>query len=69
MRFALLGTEKDGIDLASALVATGRHQLLWVSPPSPSRQWPEGVKSTQDSEEVLAEFPAADAEERRYVRR
>jgi predicted dehydrogenase len=59
MRFALLGTEKEGVEMASALVATGRHQLLYIAAgrldPSLRQRWSEEVKIAHDVEEVLAD--------------
>ena len=59
MRFALLGNHVDGLELAGALVASGRHQLLYHAgasdDPALRRRWPEGVKQVHDLEEVLAD--------------
>ncbi len=60
MRFALLGTEADGLELARALVATGRHQLLYASARGRDRHLPVGVRNASDVEEVLAD-PAVEA--------
>ena len=51
MRFALLGTHPDGIDMACALVETGRHQLVAYTSAEPVpdhilRRWGEQAHPT-----------------------
>src|SRR5262249_5597941 len=62
MRFAILGSHADGLEMACALVGSGRHQLLACTTPLPdayrSRLGPP--KPVADLEEVLAD-PASDA--------
>src|SRR5882672_9917252 len=57
MRFAILGNHPDGVAMASALVATGRHQLLAYTtaavPAETLRGW-SGAQLVNDLEEVLA---------------
>jgi predicted dehydrogenase len=64
MRFALLGDHPDGLDMAAALVATGRHSLLvYHGPPAghePMRSRGLTPRSVADLEEVLAD-PAVEA--------
>jgi predicted dehydrogenase len=63
MRFGILGTHADGLALADALVASGRHQLLVYTTPLPAeerRRWGPGAQLVADLEEVLAD-PAIDA--------
>jgi len=59
MRFALLGDHSDGIDLARALVATGRYDLRLYSGPLPGRAQlaRHGLepRNVSDLEEVLAD--------------
>src|SRR5438128_263297 len=59
MRFALLGDHPDGLDMARALVASGRHELAsYTGPPAGAeslRRWGLTVKRVRDSEEVLAD--------------
>ncbi len=62
MRFALLGKHPDGVELARALVESGRHQLaVYTEPvsltPAP---WLAGARQVNDLEEVLAD-PAIEA--------
>lgn len=64
MRFALLGTHPDGVALAGALVATGRHQLVaYTGRPVGADvllRWGEAARLVNDLEEVLAD-PAVEA--------
>jgi predicted dehydrogenase len=63
MRFAILGKEVDGLALADALVASGRHQLLVYTTPLPAEQlhrWGPDAHLVADLEEVLAD-PQIDA--------
>src|SRR5262245_12727248 len=59
MQFALLGDHPDGLDMARALVATGRHQLVTYTGPSAGlerlRRWGLATKPVGDLEEVLAD--------------
>ncbi len=55
MRFALVGNDADGVELARALAATGRHEFLYAVDAVL-----EGVKRVSDLEEVLAD-PAVEA--------
>src|SRR5689334_15681530 len=59
MRFALLGDHPDGLDMARALVASGRHELAAYSGPTVGlewlRRWDLPVVSVPDLEEVLAD--------------
>jgi predicted dehydrogenase len=63
MRFALLGDHPDGLDMARALVESGRHQLAVYSGPAGGadylRRWHRGFQPVGDLEEVLAD-PAID---------
>src|SRR5262245_36998829 len=61
MRFALLGNHPDGVDLADALLATGRHTLVAASgaPAEAVERW-AGARRVGDLEEVLAD-PAVEA--------
>jgi predicted dehydrogenase len=64
MRFALLGNHPDGLEMAVALVASGRHQLV-VTTQTPPADHPLGslfanVPRQSDLEEVLAD-PAVEA--------
>src|SRR5262245_27239877 len=56
MRFALLGNHPDGVELADALVASGRHTLVACSgaPADVAARWPE-ARRVSDLEEVLAD--------------
>ncbi|HYT91033.1 MAG TPA: hypothetical protein VEL76_20140, partial [Gemmataceae bacterium] len=59
MRFALLGDHPDGLDMARALVESGRHALAAYSG-SPVgaeylRRWNIAVQAVGDIEEVLAD--------------
>jgi predicted dehydrogenase len=62
MRFALLGDHPDGLDLAGALVDSGRHQLLvsTAALDEPTRHRLGGPRRVGDVEEVLAD-PAVEA--------
>jgi predicted dehydrogenase len=63
MRFAILGNHSDGLALASALVATGRHQILVCTAAVPAEepaQWGADARRVEDLEEVLAD-PAIEA--------
>jgi predicted dehydrogenase len=61
MRFALLGNHPDGVALASALAASGRHQLLaWAGPDKGGAARWEGTRRAGDLEEALAD-PAVEA--------
>ncbi|HEY1861337.1 MAG TPA: Gfo/Idh/MocA family oxidoreductase [Gemmataceae bacterium] len=64
MRFALLGNHPDGLDMAYALVATGRHQIVAVTSPSlnagPFARLGENARRVDDLEEVLAD-PSVEA--------
>jgi hypothetical protein len=64
MRFALLGDHLDGLDLARALVESGRHQLTVYSGPAVGaeqlRRWDIHPQRIGDLEEVLAD-PAVQA--------
>lgn len=56
MRFALLGNHPDGLEMASALVETGRHQLLaYTDPVDPKllQRWGPAQR-VNDAEEALA---------------
>ena len=59
MQFALLGNHPDGLEMTAALLASGRHQLLYVAGTALSSDarpgWPDGVKQVHDLEEVLAD--------------
>jgi predicted dehydrogenase len=59
MRFALLGDHPDGLDMARALAATGRHELAgYTGQPAGAqslRRWGLGVTLVRDVEEVLAD--------------
>ena len=58
MRFAILGNHPDGVEMASALVASGRYVLgAYTAPVSETvlQSWGEGVIKLQDLEEVLAD--------------
>lgn len=58
MRFAILGTHPDGLEMASALVESGRHQIVaYTGSPVPEahlRRW-GSPRSVGDLEEVLAD--------------
>jgi hypothetical protein len=53
MRFALLGSHPDGLEMAAALIASGRHSLLYHAAARP--HFPAGVRPASDLEEVLAD--------------
>src|SRR5262245_53693759 len=56
MHFALLGNHPDGLGMADALVASGRHRLLYHAGEGPAGagRWPE-ARRVHDLEEVLAD--------------
>ena len=64
MRFALLGDHPDGLDMARALVESGRHHLaVYSGPPVGSeylKRWGLAPRPVGDLEEVLAD-PSIDA--------
>ncbi len=60
MRFALVGDHPDGVELACALVETGRHQLLACTNALPAHARCGEVRRVSDFEEVLAD-PAVEA--------
>ncbi len=64
MHFALLGDHPDGLDVARALVESGRHDLTVYSGPGAGaeqlRRWAPSFKQVADPEEILAD-PAVDA--------
>jgi len=65
MRFALLGTHPDGIDMACALVETGRHDLVAYTSAEPVpdhilRRWGPDARRLHDLEDLLAD-PAIEA--------
>lgn len=65
MRFALLGTHPDGIDMACALVETGRHELAAYTSAEPVadhvlRRWGPHARRLHDLEDLLAD-PAVEA--------
>ena len=64
MRFALLGNHPDGLEMACALVESGRHELIaYTGPPvqaDTAQRWGDGCKRVGDVEEVLAD-PAVEA--------
>jgi predicted dehydrogenase len=65
MRFALLGTHPDGIDMACALADSGRHQLIAYTSAEPLpepvlRRWGPRAKRLHDLEDLLAD-PAIEA--------
>ena len=64
MRFALLGDHRDGVDLTSALTATGRHELVVYAGPTTGLATLQRLgltpRSIGDLEEVLAD-PEVDA--------
>lgn len=56
MQFALLGNHPDGINLAAALVGSGRHQLLACTHEDPRLQALAGqARRVADVEEILAD--------------
>ena len=59
MRFALLGDHADGLNMARALVTTGRHELALYSGPGAGMEYLQrwGLKPPRvgDLEEVLAD--------------
>jgi predicted dehydrogenase len=64
MRFALLGDHPDALDMACALVGSGRHEIVsYTGPPAGVeclRRWGITVEPVRDLEEVLAD-PSIDA--------
>src|SRR5437588_9418753 len=64
MRFALLDDHPDGLDMARALVESGRHALVVYSGPPVGaeylRRWGIHPRTVGDMEEVLAD-PAVEA--------
>jgi predicted dehydrogenase len=61
MRFALLGNHSDGIDLAVALVATGRHDVVAYDRADPGlKPIARSARLVPDVEEILAD-PAVEA--------
>src|SRR4051812_43903307 len=64
MRFALLGDHADGLDMARALAATGRHEVVTYTGPNAGlellRRWQPAARAVGDLEEVLAD-PAVEA--------
>jgi predicted dehydrogenase len=63
MRFALLGNDPDGLEMASALVESGRHELAAYTAAVGEdylRRWNPGARRVADGEELLAD-PAVDA--------
>jgi predicted dehydrogenase len=59
MRFALLGNHRDGVQMADALVATGRHEIVAVTEAEMRGRWTT-AQHIADLEEILAD-PAVDA--------
>jgi predicted dehydrogenase len=59
MRFALLGDHPDGLDMACALVASGRHELATHTGQPAAieslQRWGITARVTRDVEEILAE--------------
>src|SRR4051794_37723924 len=58
MRFALLGNHPDGVEMACALVESGRHQLLACTAlleEQSLKRLGEQVRKVSDIEEVLAD--------------
>lgn len=57
MQFALVGDHPDGLDMARALVASGRHELLVCNgvPAARRSDLPASVQPVGDFEEVLAD--------------
>jgi hypothetical protein len=63
MRFALLGNHPDGLEMASALADSGRHQIAAYTADVPEtilRRWGDAAKPVRDLEEVLSD-PAIEA--------
>jgi predicted dehydrogenase len=64
MRFALLGMHPDGLEMACAIVITGRHEIVAYTsrsiPPATVARWGPKAEAVGDLEEVLAN-PAIDA--------
>jgi predicted dehydrogenase len=60
MRFALLGTHADGLDMACALAESGRHELAAYTSAEPVpdhilRRWGPGARRVHDLEDLLAD--------------
>jgi predicted dehydrogenase len=58
MRFALLGNHPDALEMACALVQSGRHQLVAFTATIPDdlrQQWGPNAEAVADLEEVLAD--------------
>jgi predicted dehydrogenase len=58
MRFALLGNDPDGVEMACALVDSGHHQLAAFSAPVPDgvrKRWNLDARKVGDAEEALAD--------------
>ncbi len=58
MRFALLGGDPDGLEMASALVESGRHTLAAYTAPAGEdylRRWGADARRVADVEEILAD--------------
>jgi predicted dehydrogenase len=60
MRLALLGTHPDGIDMACALVETGRHELVAYTSAEPVpdhvlSRWGQNARRLHDLEDLLAD--------------
>jgi predicted dehydrogenase len=63
MRFALLGNHPDGVEMACALVQSGRHRLAAYTAPVGEevvRRWGPDARRVADVEEILAD-PAVEA--------
>src|SRR4051794_18164934 len=65
MRFALLGTHPDGIDMACALAEGGRHEIVAYTSAEPLpepvlRRWGPHAQRLHDLEDLLAD-PAVEA--------
>jgi predicted dehydrogenase len=62
MRFALLGGDPDGLEMAAALVESGRHELVAYTVSVGEehlRRWGAAARQVSDVEEILAD-PAVD---------
>jgi predicted dehydrogenase len=59
MRFALLGDHPDALDMACALIGSGRHEIVSYTGPAAAveclRRWEINVEPIRDLEEVLAD--------------
>src|SRR4051794_11595115 len=63
MRFALLGNHPDGVEMATALAESGRHQVVAYTVSVEAavlERWGASAKKVGDVEEVLAD-PAVEA--------